>query len=246
MGHICLIDEHEPRFAAWQRSLGAEVKVWYFRDPGSFLVAAESAAEPLPRFYCLIAARNFARESIDLLYSPLAARLKEQADCPLFLSWPGPTAILGKQHLIDGIISQPFGINLAALHIKIKRLAKKQLSLEGIAATSSRERRCQQLFRHMAQQAQGSHRRILEKYAAEPGEQGIELLENLYQRLLAQKETPAQCPSRYIHTSPLLALRLLKETLNLRVRNVPQEQTQIVVPVPCRVRAPGASAHQEK
>lgn len=116
-----------------------------------------------------------------------------------------------KHAYFDGIISLSFGIRFPTLQTKVKRLYKKHISASVLATSGSKKQRCQQLFRHMAEHAKGDHRKILIRHAENPGGQSYTLLEELYLRLLANEQVSSSCPSRYIHSSPVVALKILKE-----------------------------------
>ena len=204
---ICIITEHPSLAPSWSRSLAPHAEAVHFSSPQALL--ATKASSP---FVCLISARFFASPPLDLLRSPLAMHLKNTFSCPFFLNWPGSLQLIKKHPYIDGSIALHYGISFAALQTKIKRLYKKHPQAGDFSAPASKKLRCQQLFHHMAQQAGREHRRILERFAGDPQEQGIAFLEAIYVRLSTQGScVPAGCASSYIHSSPLLALKILKE-----------------------------------
>src|SRR5690606_15642524 len=142
--------------------------------------------------------------------------------CPLFLNWQG---YIDKKDLIpnfDGKIFQKYGVKWHTLRLRIQRLnkQKKDLSLTSNAVpvkidrqlAMSKAEKCQELLKNMAKRADGSHRFFIETCASQNLNQGIELLEAIYSRLITFKDRPETCPSRYINSSPVIAARILQQT----------------------------------
>jgi hypothetical protein len=65
----------------------------------------------------------------------------------------------------------------------------------------------------MARKATGPHKEKIEYYAYQDQKTGVQLLEAIYNRLLTDKDRPTTCPSKYINSSPVIAQRILHETL---------------------------------
>ena len=77
----------------------------------------------------------------------------------------------------------------------------------------SKPERCSELLKLMARRATGVHKNKIEHYAYQDQKSGLNLLEAIYQRLLTDKDRPMSCPSKYINSSPIIAQRILRETL---------------------------------
>ncbi|MCB9228943.1 MAG: hypothetical protein H6618_04960 [Deltaproteobacteria bacterium] len=89
----------------------------------------------------------------------------------------------------------------------------RQTAAAAAAAVRTKPQRCQELLRCMATKAAGHHREKLEYYASHNHQEGIALLEAIYNRLMISSQGEERCPSRYINSSPVVAKSILRQAL---------------------------------
>ena len=221
---VCVVDENVGVKAGWEQSLGHQATLHFFRDYEQLLEHAKADASFLPALQCVILGKLYPHLPVpDLLATDCLERLRMIAKVPLFLNWQGYVPKEELERRFDGKIFHRYGVKWHTLRLRIQRLSsKKDVSLRPMSVRQpgkkfrqlSKMQRCQELLKAMATKANGAHRDRIHFYAFHDHENGIALLEALYNRLITHKERPEGCPSRYINSSPVIAAKILQETLH--------------------------------
>ncbi len=219
---VCVVDENQRVELGWRKSLGKQAVLYFYRDHFELFAHAKKDETLYKKFDCIIMGRLFPHITFDLIKSNVPETISAQSPAPIFLNWQGyvPKEELDKK--FDGKIFHRYGIKWHTLRLRIQRLQRKndQILPAMIQKTSFKEARklsklqkCQNLLRVMAEKAQGPHKDKIRFYATHDQITGIQLLEVLYNELITNKNRPMTCPSRYINSSPVIAAKILQETL---------------------------------
>lgn len=219
---VCVVDENSLVKVGWERSLGHHADLFFYRDHHGLFQDAEKDPTLIPSFQVIIVGRIYPHLPLDIVNTDIPERLRKQANGPVFLNWQGYVAKGDLDRNFDGKIFHRYGIKWHTLRLRILRVERKKNCLEPIRTplkqraqiNVSRAQKCRELLRTMASKAEGQHRRKIENFAKNDTENGIKLLEAIYNKLLVDKNRPENCPSRYINSSPVIAARILREVLN--------------------------------
>lgn len=219
---VCVIDENPVVKTGWEKSLVSHAHLDFFRDHRDLFLLAEKDKTLIPSYSCIIIGRLYPHMNLDIVNSDVPETLKNSATGPVFLNWQGYVAKEDLEKHFDGKIFHRYGIKWHTLRLRIQKLEKKKNSsvmppppvhtFQDNQITKFQK--CQDLLKHMANRAEGSHKDKIKFYAEHDNETGIKLLEAIYNRLLVCKERPISCPSHYINSSPIIAARILRETLH--------------------------------
>lgn len=224
---VCVIDEDEEVFRGWVRSLQSEAEVLCYSDHLSLLRQATYDKSLLATFSCIIIGRFFKKHNLDIVQSNVPELLRSKCSGPLFINWQG---FITKDELskkFDGKLFHKFGVRWQTLRLRIQKFEKKSIQQKPYGDLSIKTKlkkqpnsrsipkpeRCYALLKAMANNAVGTHRERIEFYANHDPQTGIQLLEAIYSKLVTDKNRPESCPSRYINSSPVIAKRILHETL---------------------------------
>jgi hypothetical protein len=225
---VCLIDEDEEVARGWQHTLQHEAEVRAYSDHLTLLRHAAYDKGLLAAFSCIISARFFKKLNLDIVNSNVPELIRAKCAGPLFINWQG---FITREELIkkfDGKLFHKFGVRWQTLRLRIQKFEKKSLQSKPFASealiktkikkTSNtrsipKPDRCYALLKAMASNAQGIHRERIEFYANHDPDTGMQLLEAIYSKLVTDKNRPETCPSRYINSSPVIAKRILHDTL---------------------------------
>ncbi len=219
---VCVIDENLLVKVGWERSLGHHADLFFYRDHRPLLEEAAKDPTLIPSFHCIIVGRIYPHINVDIVNSEVPDKIRKQAMGPVFLNWQGYVSKGDLDRSFDGKIFHRYGIKWHTLRLRIQRVERKKGSFDHVHPTTkqrasvliSRSQKCCELLKTMASRADGQHRRKIEMMASSDPETGIKLLEAIYNKLLVDKNRPANCPSRYINSSPVIAARILREVLN--------------------------------
>jgi hypothetical protein len=224
---VCIVDEDESVRASWQSTLSRDVEYLDFGNFTQLLDYARANPQYLAGVDCLICARFFQDNTVDIFEGSILDQLREQGVKAVFLNWQG---YLTKDEIntkFDGRLFNRYGVRWQTLRSRMQKVKtrkvplKKATSAESAAVASpkkeaiyqSKPQRCQELLLEMSRRAGGRHRDKLQHYAEIDHKNGIALLEALYNRLLIAKESSSDCPSRYINSSPVVAKNILHQAL---------------------------------
>lgn len=221
---VCVIDENSNVKLGWEQSLGSQASLFFFRDHLEFFDRLSRDPNFSLDFQCIIIGKIYPHlNNFDILESDAIERIRSLTKSPLFLNWQGYISKEELERRFDGKIFHRYGVKWHTLRLRIQRLSsRKEVSIRPMTIAQpsnkkirqlSRLQRCQELLKVMAARADGVYKDKIEFYAYHDQEMGVQLLEALYNRLLTQKERPTGCPSRYINSSPVIAARILQETL---------------------------------
>ena len=219
---VCVIDENLLVKVGWERSLSHHADLFFYRDHRGLFEEAEKDPSLVPSFQVIIVGRIYPHISMDVVGSEVPDRLRKLASCPIFLNWQGYVAKTDLEKSFDGKIFHRYGIKWHTLRLRILRVERKKNCVEPIRSPLKfrshvyvfRSQKCRELLKLMASRAEGQHKRKIEQFAKNDPENGIKLLEAIYNKLLVDKNRPANCPSRYINSSPVIAARILREVLD--------------------------------
>ena len=225
---VCLIDQDPVVKEGWLISLKDDAELHYFKDHLGLFKKASVSHNLLETYSCVIMCRHFSHLDLDIVNSPIPDTLRSSGAGPLFLNYQG---FITKEELnqkFDGKLFHRYGVRWQTLRLRIQKFEKKhRLRKPGtgnwavrsrsvrsqVPSMVSRPERCSALLRSMARKASGTHREKIEFYADQDPSNGIRLLEAIYIRLVTDKNRPDGCPSRYINSSPVIAKRILHDTL---------------------------------
>lgn len=219
---VCVVDENALVKVGWERSLGHHADLFFYRDHRELSEAAEKDPLLISSFNVIILGRIYPHISLDIVNSDIPECLRKIASGPVFLNWQGYVAKTDLDRSFDGKIFHRYGIKWHTLRLRILRVERKKHSFEPVRSplklrsqtNISRSQKCRELLKLMATRAEGQHRRKIEQLAKNDTENGIKLLEAIYNKLLVDKNRPENCPSRYINSSPVIAARILRQVLN--------------------------------
>jgi hypothetical protein len=219
---VCVVDENPVVKIGWEKSLLGHATLCYFRDHRELFALAEQDDTLVKSFTCIILGRLYPHLGLDIVNSDVPATLRQSATGPMFLNWQGYVAKEDLDKNFDGKIFHRYGIKWHTLRLRIQKLEKKKHPAVMAPPPAqvfqenkiTKSQRCQDLLKLMASRAAGQHRDKISFYAEHDQETGIKLLEAIYNRLLVSKERPMTCPSHYINSSPVIAARILRETLH--------------------------------
>lgn len=236
---VCVVDEELQVQVGWETSLSKEAALYYYKDFNELLEEAGKDEKLLPSFDCLIIGRYFKESGLDVCSSPVIDTLREKGVGAIFLNWQG---YLTKEEIdsrFDGRLFNRYGVRWQTLRSRIQKIKNKK-SVTGagqaaprkepeslaspksgvpvskgdaVASFRSKPQRCQDLLRSMARKAGGRHKERLEYYASQNHQEGIALLEAIYNRLMTSSQGNTNCPSQYINSSPVVAKSILKQAL---------------------------------
>ncbi len=224
---VCLIDEDEEVHRGWTRSLQDEAEVYCYPDHYGLFRQASTDKSLMASFSCIIVGRKFSKLNLDMAHSHIPDLIRAKASGPLFVNWQG---FITKEELskkFDGKLFHKFGVRWQTLRLRIQKFEKKSLQQktnvdltirtkfkkQGNNRSIPKPDRCYALLKAMANNAVGSHREKIEFYANHDPQTGMQLLEAIYSKLVTDKNRPDSCPSRYINSSPVIAKRILYDTL---------------------------------
>lgn len=224
---VCVIDEDSYVHEGWEASLKTDAELQYYKDHLELFKKASSNKGLLASFSCIIIGRHFSHLNLDIVNSPIPDTLKSSSSAPLFLNWQGYITKDELKDKFDGKLFHKYGVRWQTLRLRIQKHEKKnQLSKTStaevpssdknhkkIAPIISKPERCSNLLKTMAKNASGVHKERIEFYANHDQKNGVHLLEAIYNKLVTDKNRPATCPSKYINSSPVIAKRILHETL---------------------------------
>ncbi len=223
---VCVIDEDDRVKQGWELSLKQDAQLFYYRDHLELLKRSASDSELISSFQCIIVSRYFSHLKLDVVNSAIPETLKAAGAGPIFLNWQGFIKKEDLSHKFDGKLFHKFGVRWQTLRLRIlktgRRPSRPKPLIPNIAKAdkgknslpdSSRPERCAALLRSMAINATGDHRSRIEFFALHQPQKGVQLLEAIYNSLVTSKDRPSTCPSRYIHSSPVIAKRILHDTL---------------------------------
>ena len=230
---ICLVDNELDVRKGWEESLKPQAIVDSFKNHIDLLEKINSKKVDISSYQCIIFGRYYDDFKLDILDINIPHFLRKMSKRPTFLNWQGYVAKSQLEKCFDGKIFYRFGIRWATLRDRIKRV---QLSFDpsfsGVqdffytgkkAQVTDLEKkksggenkyyRCKNLLKYMADNASGRHRQSLQFFAEQDLNKGLQFLEIMYRKLNTNLELPEDCPSQYINTSPIIAKRILRETL---------------------------------
>ena len=225
---ICLIDEDENVKTGWSRALGNEARLIYFQDHLELFNQATRDSGLIQSFSCIIVGRYFKHINLDLVSSSVTDTLKASGAGPIFLNWQGYITKDEVNAKFDGKLFHRYGVKWQTLRLRIQKFEKSQKTFRKTKINdehsgfleshlrhegSSKPEKCSELLKLMARKASGSHKEKIEHYAYQDQKTGVQLLEAIYNRLLTDKNRPTTCPSKYINSSPVIAQRILHDTL---------------------------------
>jgi hypothetical protein len=237
---VCLIDEDPNVALAWRQCLGEQIAMEEYQDHRKFFNDLEEQPENFSLSVCFILGRYFKGEgqTFDLVEERFLEMIRSKSSAPIFLNWQG---FIKKEEeaRFDGRLFHKYGLKWSSLKGRIQKLGKTGINrtpppqpppplptIEKVEQEppvemapipqrnpNDRPKRCTDLLFMMADRAEGSHRDKIQELANEDQHSGIALLEAIYDRLMKDKNTSPTCPSRYIHSSPVVAKRILHEAL---------------------------------
>ncbi|MCB9229786.1 MAG: hypothetical protein H6618_09260 [Deltaproteobacteria bacterium] len=221
---ICLIDQDPAVRNGWLASLRDDADLHYFRDHLGLLRQQRAmSAGGAVTYSCVIMCRYYSHLSLDIVKSPVPLALRAAGFSPLFLNDQGYVGRDELERCFDGKIYHRYGVRWQTLKVRIQKVGGPVDPARGAgrestrgfnaAGRAGRPGRCSALLREMAKNASGSHQEKIRFYADQDPSQGILLLEALYARLMTEAKPREDCPSRYINSSPVIARRVLYETL---------------------------------
>ena len=225
MSTVCVIDEDSKVELGWRCSLGSQANLEFFRDPHDLLNLVSSGKDK-QAYSCIVVGKVFRSIGVDVTQGRLVEKLRSVFKVPIFLNWQGFILKSEMEKLFDGKIFQRYGVKWTTLKQRIHRATKSssnKICPDGIPSSASdylkadseqkKIIRCQGLLKEMANRAHGNHKDKIEFYASSDHQTGIRLLEAIHNRLISFREIPQSCPSKYINSSPVIAARILEETL---------------------------------
>ncbi len=222
---VCLIDGDPQVKLGWQRSLGTEAELIHYSSKDDVYRALKQDPKNFSSIDCAILARYLNSNEIDLFDSDLAERLKNCGVQAVFLNWQGYLTKEEINQKFDGRLFNKYGVRWQTLRARVQKtktrkiLVRKSPTITVIEQAvvppiqQSKSQRCKDLLKVMARNAVASHRTRLEFYAEYDEPTGVALLEAIYNRLLTAKDRSADCPSRYINSSPVVAKNILQRAL---------------------------------
>jgi hypothetical protein len=224
---VCLIDENEDVYKGWEQSLQHEAEVLCYSDHLSLFRHATYDKGLLASFSCIITARFFKKLNFDMVNSTVPDMLRAKSSGPLFINWQGFITRDELNKKFDGKLFHKFGVRWQTLRLRIQKFEKKSLQVKPFGDFTIKMKlkksphsrslpkpdRCYALLKAMANNAEGTHRERIEFYANHDPQTGVQLLEAIYSKLVTDKNRPESCPSRYINSSPVIAKRILHDTL---------------------------------
>ncbi|MBP6217680.1 MAG: hypothetical protein KA436_03730 [Oligoflexales bacterium] len=226
---VCVIDENPSVKFGWEKSLSDQAQLDFYQDHRDLVLKAEKDPSLIPSYACIIVGRLYPHIGLDIVQSTVPQLLRQSAKGPVFLNWQGYIVKEELEKKFDGKIFHRYGIKWHTLKLRIQRMDKKKKqsqkpfvlpsSQQNLAPVPkqvrmSKVQRCQSLLKLMASRAEGQHREKIEHYAFHDSKGGVALLEAIYNRLLVDRKGLEGCPSRYINSSPVIAVRILREALN--------------------------------
>lgn len=216
---VCLIDENPLVQVGWEKSLESNASLAYYRDHLELFKDAENKPNLISSFSCIITGKNFSHLQFDIVNSDVCEQLRKKSTGPIFLNWQG---YISKDYLeknFDGKIFHRYGVKWHTLRLRIQKLDKKKIVIKPQVQPSAptkkitKDQKCFELLKSMADRAEGEHKKKIEFYAFKDPSTGIKLLEAIYTSLLTNKDRSFSCPSRYINSSPVIAAKILHDTL---------------------------------
>ncbi len=222
---VCLVDEDPQVKLGWQRSLGIEADLVCYSSKDEVYKALKNDIKLFSTFDCAILCRFLDDSKTDLFDSDIPEKMKNAGVGAVFLNWQG---YLTKEEInlsFDGRLFNKYGVRWQTLRARVQKTKSRKIltrkpQLEPVVQVSSepqvvqsKGQRCRELLKAMARNAMATHRARLEFYAEYDEPTGIQLLEAIYNRLLTAKDRSADCPSRYINSSPVVAKNILHKTL---------------------------------
>lgn len=236
---VCLLDEDKSVGIGWEQALGEDASLHYYQDHLELFNAASANKELIPSFSCIIVGRYFKHLGIDTVTSIIPDNLKAQGAQAIFLNWQGYVTKEEVNNKFDGKLFHRYGVKWQTLRLRVQKFEKVQKNtqckkiistpshqIESVPQMKSQDKalkilinetsrpiKCSEILKEMARNAYGTHKEKIEHFAYQDTDNGIKLLEAIYDRLLADKNRPSSCPSQYINSSPVIAKRILKEAL---------------------------------
>ncbi len=224
----CLIDEDENVKIGWSKTLGNDANLIYFQDHLELFNQATRDETLISSFSCIIIGRYFRHINLDIVNSSVPETLRTSGAGPVLLNWQGYITKEEVNAKFDGKLFHRYGVKWQTLRLRIQKFEKSQKTTRRTVSDEkhngflenrfrqqdiSKPEKCTELLKLMARKASGVHKEKIEYYAYQDQKTGVQLLEAIYNRLLTDKNRPSTCPSKYINSSPVIAQRILRETL---------------------------------